>query len=232
MCGTGPVHGVAPRRRQQARGERCVAAQCMGAIGGLIVHRIILTLEGIVPSGGRKHSGREHERQAQSRGRQRWRQQQGQEEVCQQAGEQACGGSKRVSAASRRLAVQAEPSKRPCWPQTDRLHRCSSLQHAGFASLPPPPVAAAAALPPTAARAPRHPLQAPTGSRSGMPVGSRGVLISCVTSKELQAGREAADLFFEVRPAAVAAAGQPVKAFGAAAGCRAAAECAVRRVYR
>ncbi|PRW56090.1 THUMP domain-containing 1-like protein [Chlorella sorokiniana] len=38
---------------------------------------------------------------------------------------------------------------------------------------------------------------APSGARPGMPVGSRGVLVSCVTSKEQQAGREAANLFAE-----------------------------------
>lgn len=42
-------------------------------------------------------------------------------------------------------------------------------------------------------------MQAPSGSRPGMPVGSRGILVSCVTSKEQQAGREASNLFAEVR---------------------------------
>lgn len=65
---------------------------------------------------------------------------------------------------------------------------------------PPPPPPATAACPQPALMPPFPAyLQAPSGSRPGMTVGSRGILVSCVTSKEQQAGREAANLFAEVR---------------------------------
>lgn len=40
-------------------------------------------------------------------------------------------------------------------------------------------------------------MQAP-GNKATIPLGSRGILVSCTTSKEQQAGREAVDLFTEV----------------------------------
>ncbi|PSC72640.1 THUMP domain-containing family [Micractinium conductrix] len=39
---------------------------------------------------------------------------------------------------------------------------------------------------------------APTGGKGGVPLGSRGILVSCTNSKETPAGREAADLFTEI----------------------------------
>ena len=43
-------------------------------------------------------------------------------------------------------------------------------------------------------------LQPPSGGKGGVPLGSRGILVSCTNSKEQQAAREAIALFTEVRP--------------------------------
>ena len=49
------------------------------------------------------------------------------------------------------------------------------------------------------------PAQAPTGGKGGVPLGSRGILVSCTNSKETPAGREAADLFTEASESQAAA---------------------------
>lgn len=42
-------------------------------------------------------------------------------------------------------------------------------------------------------------LQPPSGSKAGIPLQTRGVLLSCTTGREQQAGREAVSLLTEVR---------------------------------
>lgn len=72
--------------------------------------------------------------------------------------------------------------------------------------LPPPPLcrrrcrSAAAATPsaPPFSLAPPPPPQPPSGSRA-IATGGRGILISCMSGKEMQAGKEASALFTEVR---------------------------------